>query len=103
MPEELLYHIGEYKKIRVTLTGPASYTTGGAQVTVSSAKKIIAIERASNDGGYIVEEKDLQDSISDNAFNLVVRQVNTTTGLTQEVAAATDLSTVNFEIIVVAV
>lgn len=102
MAEEVLLHIGEYKVIKVTTTGPASYSSGGPTVTVNSAYKIEAIIGAGNDGGYVVDIKDLQDSISANTFKLKTRLVSTTSGLTEEVADGTDLSSVNFEVLLVA-
>ncbi len=106
MAETLLFNIGEYKIIEVTTTGPSSYVTGGSTVTVSSAKEIKAVLAAGNTGKYLVDRKELQDSVSDNTFKLIVNYFSysaTADGAAVEVAAGTDLSGATFSVLVLAV
>jgi len=104
MAEEIITHIGEIKIIKATTTGPASYSSGGFTLRISMAKEIKEVLKATNDGGYKVEEGEI--TKSGNQLTIPVRYYDydaAADGSAIEVADATDLSGVNFEVIVLAV
>jgi len=103
MAEELLANIGELKIIKVTTTGPSSYSSGGFTVRVSSAKEIKAVLTATNDGGYKVDEGKI--SIDANEMTVPVLYYDydaTADGVAIEPSSG-DLSGVNFTFILLAV
>ena len=104
MAEELLANIGEIKIIRVTTTGPSSYSSGGFTVRVSSAKEIKAVLVATNDGSYKVDEGKITKSANEITVPVLYYDYDAgADGVAIEAADTTDLSGVNFEFIVLAV
>ncbi len=104
MAEEVIANIGEVKIIKATVTGPASYTSGGFSVRIGSATKIKQVLVATNDGGYKVDIGKV--GVSDNSLTVPVEYYNypaTAAGTATEVPAGTNLSGVNFEFVVIAV
>jgi len=87
-----------YQLRAIRVTGPTSYSTGGFAVTVSGVRRII--------GAIVVPTGGYKASISwtGNTLTVVAQYYDyaaTAAGTAIEVPAGTDLSGVNFDIIVI--
>ena len=83
-----------------TVAGPTSYAAGGFTVTFNELKQIEGVIFIYNDGGYLTEVS----NISGNTVTVKVLYFNypaASAGAAVEVPDATDLSAVNFTIVVV--
>lgn len=81
--------------------GPSSYTSGGFTVTIPNVSRIIAAGIINVTGGYLAEIA----GISGNTVTIKVYEFNypaTAAGPATEVAAGTDLSSVEFTLLVIA-
>jgi hypothetical protein len=87
---------GEPGMVVTRTAGPASYVTGGFDVTVGELSEIQAAVVIAG-GGYTADI-DLANS-DKNKLRVVVYQTDTTTGAPTQVGAGTDLSGVYFTII----
>jgi len=88
------------KIVLQTATGPASYTTGGFNVTINELDRVDAVLHISIDGGYKIGSF----TITGNTVKVVVHQysyTSATDGPSAEVPATTNLSTATVTIIAV--
>lgn len=94
MATEVIAKFNDAKLVKVTASGPSSYSSGGFSVTVD-AEHVIDAFAAQSDSGYLVEIA----GISGNTVTLKVYEFNypaTASGPAAEVSDGTDLSGVTF-------